>query len=73
MLNYKQSKELYDKWYATLSKGKKRFMDSYNERFTTANQFRKKKKDLHKPLYPKQWARLTKELKRAKKKPIGDS
>lgn len=67
MLNYKQSKDLYDKWYATLSKGKKRFMDSYNDRATTASEFRKKKSELHKPLHKKQFSHLTSNTKNAKK------
>lgn len=70
MSNYKEVNDLYNKWYSHLSKGKKHFMDSYNERATTAKEFRKKKKELNKPLYPKQWAHLTKELKRAKRKPL---
>lgn len=70
MTKHSEIKELYNKWYSSLSKGKKNFMDSYNERDTTAKEFRKKKKELNKPLYPKQWAHLTKGLKRAKRKPM---
>ena len=67
MLNYKQSKELYEQWYSGLSKGKKRFMDSYNERATTVKEFRKKKSDLHKPLHKRQCAHLTSNTKNDKK------
>lgn len=73
MLNYKQSKELYEGWYSTLSKDKKQFMDKYNERTTTISEFRKKKSLLNKPLHRKQYSHLTRKIKNANSTAIGNS
>ena len=70
MLNYKQQKELYDKWYSSLPNKKKHFMDSYNERATTVSEFRKKKSALHKPLHRRQYTHLTSNTKNAKREPM---
>ena len=54
MVNFKQAEEVYQKWYDSLSYGKKKFMDSYNDRDTTVKEFRKKKRMLGKTLHKKQ-------------------
>jgi len=47
-------KEIYSKWYDSLSNKNKKFMDSYNERSTTAAEFRRKKRLLGKTNYKNQ-------------------
>lgn len=46
--------EIYQQWYKSLSYKKKKFMDAYNERATTASEFRKKKRALGKTLHKHQ-------------------
>ena len=54
MDNFKQIEEVYQKWYDSLSYGKKKFMDAYNERETSVKEFRKKKRMLGKTLHKNQ-------------------
>ena len=54
MKNFNQINEIYKEWYNSLSYGKKKFMDSYNERQTSVKEFRKKKRGLGKTLHKNQ-------------------
>ena len=54
MLKEKDIDAIFSEWYNSLPKKKKKRFDSYNERTTDPKEFRKKKRALGKPLFPKQ-------------------